>query len=146
MENADIEKRPETNKKKSKEKINKMNIKCCYINNSTSPLILTAQNEINTSNTGDLPVGSFTSSDFGAFHSKQGKCRTKETQTDGRNHQSPACVEVTCKHKTELSAREVKNSSFYCLCFVVLASISHMHAQMSMSSRDFDWFTHQAKK
>lgn len=61
--------------------------------------VLTTQDEVDTSETGNPAFAPVAASNFSAFHSNQSKDRAKKTQTDGCDHQSPACLDVACKHQ-----------------------------------------------
>lgn len=64
--------------------------------------LLTTKNEIPTGKAGDPGFVFIVSSNFGAFHSDKGWYRTKKTQTDSCNHQSPAGLNVACECKIEV--------------------------------------------
>lgn len=65
--------------------------------------ILTTKNENNPSKTCNPGFVLVSSTDFGAFHSNKGKYGTEKTQADRGDHQTPASLDVTCKHKTEVN-------------------------------------------
>lgn len=64
---------------------------------------LTAQDEVHTGQAGNLGLASVAASDFGALHSHQGKYGAEEAQANGGDHQAPACLDVACWWRAQIS-------------------------------------------
>lgn len=114
-EQADNEQRPENNKQGQR-----INRKCYSESNNSTGTILTTKNEINTSKTSNPGFVLISSTDFGAFHSNKGKYGTEKTQTDCCNHQSPARLDVTCRHKTEVNLSSWGSTNNLLCCSSIL--------------------------
>ena len=129
-----------------------------YIGGITGTIVLTVpttKNEANTSKTGDPGFAVFGSSNFGTFHPHQGKNGTEEAQTDGRNHQSPACLDVSWKNKTHNSRHRqglrIANQSvlplmsFFCIPSATTSSYRRYTRMHKVYSCTGDKFTHKAQ-
>ncbi len=61
----------------------------------------TAENEVETREDGQTSLGGLRASYFRALHSYQGEDGTKETQTNGGDHQTPAHLDIGFMTATE---------------------------------------------